>query len=163
MWVEGFVRSAGVILVVTGLAKVWSGLGEWRVVGLEDPVFGLTFRQLMVGVGMVELLVGGVCLVGRGVEVGLVWVSWLAGSIGVYRLGLRWVGWTQPCGCLGQWTEALGVSPVVADRLMLGVLGYLLVGSMICWLVRGWEIWVTKRGSMKKAESAGDMVKDRLS
>ena len=38
------------VLLVTGLAKLWSAMGEARVLGVRDPLFGLTFRQLMAGV-----------------------------------------------------------------------------------------------------------------
>ena len=86
-WVRWFVRSAGVVLLVTGLAKLWSAMGEARVLGVRDPLFGLTFRQLMLGVGLVELLVAGVCLVGRRERLSCVLVGWLSGNFALYRLG----------------------------------------------------------------------------
>jgi len=127
--VRWFVRSAGVVLLVTGLAKLWSAMGEARVLGVRDPLFGLTFRQLMLGVGLVELVVAGVCLVGRRERLSLVLVGWLSGNFALYRLGLWWLGWKGPCGCLGHVTDALGVSPTAADLVMKIVLGYLLVGA----------------------------------
>ena len=129
-WVRWFVRSAGVVLLVTGLAKLWSAMGEARVLGVRDPLFGLTFRQLMLGVGLVELLVAGVCLVGRRERLSCVLVGWLSGNVALYRLGLWWMGWKRPCGCLGHLTDALGVSPTAADVVMKFVLGYLLVGAL---------------------------------
>ena len=118
------------VLLLTGLAKLWSAMGEARVLGVRDPLFGLTFRQLMAGVGLVEVLVAGVCLVGRRERQGLVLVGWLAGNFALYRLGLWWLGWKRPCGCLGHLTDALGVSPTVADRVMIGVLAYLVIGAV---------------------------------
>ena len=56
-WVKWFVRSAGVVLLVTGLAKLWSAMGEGRVLGLRDPLFGLRLRQLMTRVGLRNVLV----------------------------------------------------------------------------------------------------------
>ncbi|MGA4645758.1 MauE/DoxX family redox-associated membrane protein, partial [Limisphaera sp. 4302-co] len=85
--------------------------------------------QLMAGVGLVELVVAGVCLVGRRERLSLVLVGWLSGNFALYRLGLWWMGWKRPCGCLGHLTDALGVSPTVADRVMIGVLAYLGVGA----------------------------------
>ena len=117
-WVRWFVRSAGVVLLVTGLAKLWSAMGEARVLGVRDPLFGLTFRQLMLGVGLVELLVAGVCLVGRRERLSCVLVGWLSGNVALYRLGLWWMGWKRPCGCLGHVTDAIGVSPLMMDRMM---------------------------------------------
>ncbi|MGA4644936.1 hypothetical protein [Limisphaera sp. 4302-co] len=99
-----FVRSAGVVLLVTGLAKLWSAMGEARVSGGRDPLFGLTFRQLMLGVGLVELVVAGVCLVGRRERLSCVLVGWLAGNVGLYRMGLWWINWEGPFGCAGHVT-----------------------------------------------------------
>lgn len=129
-WVRWFVRSAGVLLLLTGLAKLWSAMGEARVLGVRDPLFGLTFEQLMLGVGLVEVVVAWVCLVGRRERLSLVLVGWLSGNFALYRLGLWWLGWKGPCGCLGHVTDALGVSPTAADLVMKIVLGYLLVGAL---------------------------------
>ncbi|MGA4644474.1 hypothetical protein, partial [Limisphaera sp. 4302-co] len=94
-------------------------------------------RQLMLGVGLVELVVAGVCLVGRRERLNLVLVGWLAGNFALYRLGLWWLGWKRPCGCLGHLTDALGVSPTAADLVMRVVLGYLLVGALAgLWCMR---------------------------
>ena len=88
------------VLLVTGLAKLWSAMGEARVLGVRDPLFGLTFRQLMAGVGLAELLVAGVCLVGRRERLSLVLVGWLSGNFALYRLGLWWMGWKRPVGSM---------------------------------------------------------------
>ena len=58
-WVRWCVRSAGVVLLLTGLAKLWSAMGEARVLGVRDPLFGLTSRQLMLWVGLRWALVKG--------------------------------------------------------------------------------------------------------
>ncbi|MGA4644948.1 hypothetical protein [Limisphaera sp. 4302-co] len=137
-WVRWFVRSAGVVLLVTGLAKLWSAVGEARVLEVRDPLFGLTFGQLMLGVGLVELVVAGVCLVGQREKLSLVLVGWLAGNFALNRLGLWWLGWVRPCGCLGHLTDALGVSPTAADLVMKCVLVYLPVGAVAgLWHGRG--------------------------
>ena len=84
------------VLLLTGLAKLWSAMGEARVLGVRDPLFGLTFRQLMAGVGLVEVVVAWVCLVGRRERLSLVLVGWLSGNFALYRLGLWWLGWKRP-------------------------------------------------------------------
>lgn len=50
-----FCHSAGLILLLTGLAKVLSTLGISRMLDVVDPVFGLKFRHLFMGVGLLEL------------------------------------------------------------------------------------------------------------
>ena len=41
----------------------------------------------MLGVGLVELVVAGVCLVGRRERLSCVLVGWLSGNFALYRLG----------------------------------------------------------------------------
>jgi hypothetical protein len=57
-----FISSAVVILVVTGLAKVWAGLGHTKVMAVPDPITGLSFGHLMLAVGVGELVIASICL-----------------------------------------------------------------------------------------------------
>ena len=47
-----------------------------------------------------------------------------------YRIGLWWIGWQKPCSCLGNLTDALHISPQVADNVMKGLLAFMLIGSV---------------------------------
>jgi hypothetical protein len=49
----------------------------------------------------------------------------------VYRIGLWCVGWHHPCGCMGSLAGVLHLSDPAADRIMKGVLAYLVVGSLL--------------------------------
>jgi hypothetical protein len=128
-WSRWFVLSAGVILLVTGSAKVVSVFGQARILGLADPVFRISFRHLMLSVGVFELFASGICLfsIRRNLSVGL--VAWLATNFLGYRLGLVWVGSHKPCGCMGNLTDILHISPQMADSIMSIILAYLLIGS----------------------------------
>ncbi len=132
-------RCCAAILIVTGLAKGVSAFGGGRMLDLHDPIFGLRFRHLFPLVACVELLVAYCCLFGRmdnGARAALVW--WLSTSFLTYRLGLRWVRWRRPCGCMGALTDALHVPPSVADDILKASLAFMLVGS--CWvLYRAWR------------------------
>ena len=76
-----------------------------------------------------ELIVALICFFGRriGLQSGL--VAWLATNFLLYRLSLGWIGYEKPCGCLGNLTDALHLSPQTADTAMKIVLAYLLIGS----------------------------------
>jgi hypothetical protein len=37
--------------------------------------------------------------------------------------------WNRPCSCLGSFTDAIHVSPQVADNVMKSLLAYLFIGS----------------------------------
>lgn len=138
--ITGFVLSAGIVLVVTGVAKIWSGLGNSKLLAITDPVIGLTFGQLMFAVGTVEIVIALVCFFTKRQTLALGLVAWLSTNFVVYRVGLWWIGWQKPCSCLGNLTDALHISPQVADNIIKAVLACLLIGSyglLFWWRQRG--------------------------
>ena len=124
-----FVWSAGVLFVITGLAKAFSATGSARALDVTDPIIGIPFRHLMLAVGLLELFIAFFCPFTDKRQFSLLAVVWLATNFVIYRLGLWWMGWHRPCGCLGNLTDLLGISPHTADTIMKGVLAYLLIGS----------------------------------
>lgn len=78
-------------------------------------------------------------------------VAWLATNFLVYRLGLWWMGWHKPCGCMGSLTSALHLSEQAADNIMKGVLAYLLLGSygLLVWQ------WRQRRGGQARLDNGG--------
>lgn len=126
---DAYTLWAGVVLAITGVAKIWSGLGNSKFLAVIDPVIGLEFGHLMLVVGTLEIVVALVCFFGRRQTLALGLVAWLATNFVVYRVGLWWIGWHRPCNCLGNLTDALHISPQAADNIMKVVLAYLLIGS----------------------------------
>ncbi|MGO8926794.1 MAG: MauE/DoxX family redox-associated membrane protein [Limisphaerales bacterium] len=124
-----FLRCAGVLLAATGLAKAFSAIGPSRSLDIADPVIGIPFRQLLLLVGLAELLIAFFCLFTDKRRLSLLAVTWISTNFLVYRLGLWFIGWHRPCGCMGNLTDLLHISPRVADNIMKGVLAFLLVGS----------------------------------
>lgn len=117
------------ILFITGAAKVWSVLGGAKILAQIDPVFGLQFGRLMFVAGILELMIGGICLFSKSRMLALMLVAWLATNLSIYRMGLWYIGWHRPCACLGNLTDAIHVSPQTADTTMKIILAYLLIGS----------------------------------
>lgn len=128
-FLKGFVLSAGVTLAVTGIAKVWSGLGNSKFLAVVDPIIGITFGQLMLLVGVAEIAIALVCFFSKRQPLAFGLVAWLSTNFVIYRLGLWWMGWHRPCNCLGNLTDALHISPQTADNISKVVLAYLLIGS----------------------------------
>ena len=124
-----FLKSAALGLVVTGLAKALSAIGPARALDVPDPLFAIPFRHLMLLVGLSELLIAFFCLFTDKRRFSLMAVAWLSTNFLVYRLGLWFIGWHKPCGCLGNLTDMLHISPATADNIMKALLAYLLVGS----------------------------------
>jgi hypothetical protein len=137
-----FVMSAGIVLAITGAAKMWSSFGGVRVLAARDPIFGTQFRTLMLMVGVLEVLIALLCFFGKR-QVALSCVAWFACVLAAYRLGLWQMNWQFPCHCLGNLTQSLHIPAELADKIMKVVLYYLLLGSWgsLLWL------WRDKPGS----------------
>jgi hypothetical protein len=140
-------------LALTGLAKAFSAIGSARALDLPDPLIGTPFRQLLLLVGLIELLIAFFCLFTDKRRVGLLAVAWLSSNFLVYRLGLWFIGWHHPCACMGSLTGVLHLSDNAADNIMKGVLAYLLIGSYGILL---WQWRAARRAPVpvKEAEEA---------
>jgi hypothetical protein len=138
-----FLSSAGVALAVTALAKAFSAIGSARALDVADPLIGIPFRQLMLVVALVELLIAFFCFFTDRRRLSILGVAWISTNFLVYRLGLWFIGWHRPCGCMGNLTDILHLSPHAADNIMKGVLAYLLVGSYGILL---WQWRAARRG-----------------
>ena len=134
-----FIHSAATILIVTGAAKVWTAFGGVRLLTMADPIVGMPFKYLMLSVGMAEVAIALVCFFSKRQTLALGLVAWISTNFVVYRLGLWLMNWHRPCNCLGNLTDALHISPQVANNIMKVVLAYLLIGSY------GLLIWQWRR------------------
>jgi hypothetical protein len=126
-----FVRSAGVLLLITALAKLISGVGSAPILQWRDPVLNVPFRYLFFALGGIEFLVAMICFRGKNVRIQTALVAWLSTNFIIYRLGLLWVGYHKLCSCLGNLTDALNIQPQTADAIMKTILCYLLIGSYV--------------------------------
>jgi len=135
-----FIRSAALILFITGIAKVLAACGSAKLLVESDPIIGLSFGQLILAVGVLEIVVALIYAFGQRLRMSLSLVAWLSTNFLFYRIGLQWVGWHKPCSCLGNLTDALHIKPETADAIMKIVLGYLLIGSY------GSIFWLWRRG-----------------
>jgi len=124
-----FCRSAGIILAITGIAKIYSSFGGSEVLHVRDPIVGINLGHLMVASGVIEVLIACVCILSKSFKTIAAIVGIFSINLSLYRIGLWWIGWHRPCPCLGNLTELLHISPDAADTAMKVVLGYLLIGS----------------------------------
>jgi hypothetical protein len=124
-----FILSAGCILLITGLAKIISAFGKAEILNYNDPLFGISFKHLMLLVGIIELVISAICLLCKWARLQVGLLALLATNLWAYRIGLLCVGYHRPCSCMGNLTDVLHVSPWVADSMMKTVLAYLLIGS----------------------------------
>jgi hypothetical protein len=136
-----FLSVSGAILALTGIAKIWSGLGNSKFLTVVDPIIGIKFSTLMLAVGVAEIVIGLVCFFSKRQTLALGLVAWMSTNFLVYRLGLWWMDWKKPCSCLGNLTDSLHISPQTADNIMKVLLAYLLIGSF------GLLLWQWQRRS----------------
>jgi hypothetical protein len=142
-----FILSAGCILLVTGLAKIISASGKAEILNFNDPLFGMSFRHLMLLIGVVELVISTICFLSKSVRLQAGLLALLATNFLAYRIGLLCVGYHRPCSCMGNLTDALHISPQIADLMIKIVLVYLLIGSY------GTLFWTWKKDQNPNAQS----------
>ncbi len=130
-WSRFYLGSAGVILLITGTAKLFSAFGDAGLLAIRDPVLGIPFGRLMLLAAIAELAIGLVCLFWRRPVFAYTLLVWFSTNVVLYRLGLWLSGWTKPCSCLGNLTDALHIPPQTADTAMKIILAYLFVGSCL--------------------------------
>jgi|APCry1669189101_1035198.scaffolds.fasta_scaffold90331_1 hypothetical protein len=148
-----FACSGGVLVAVTGIAKIWSAFGAASLLRSIDPVFGIRFRLLLLVVGVVEIVIAFACLSASGVRLPAILLAWVSTMFLVYRVGLWSVHWEHACPCLGQLTDALPMSARTVDALVKATLAYLLIGSyaLLFWLGRAEQ--AGEAGSVAPARS----------
>lgn len=152
-----FISSAIAILAVTGLAKLWSSFGHTKLLAIVDPIMGISFGRLMLAVGVLELVIAGICPFCKSQTLKLGLIAWLATNSVLYRLGVWWMGWKKPCSCLGNLTDPLHLSPQVSDNIMKVFLAYLLIGSygLLIWQ------WKTQKRNPPPHKAAEDAAGSR--
>jgi hypothetical protein len=126
---RSFMVSAGTLLLATAAAKLVSAGGNARILQDPDPILAISFRHLFWIVGVLELVIALICLFGNQPRLQAGLVAWLATSFAIYRLALYLAAYPKPCHCLGNLTDALHLSPELADTVMKVILAYLLIGS----------------------------------
>jgi hypothetical protein len=135
--VKFYTCSSALLLLATALAKLVSSMGADKILQTADPIFGIHFRTLFWLVGGVEALVALACFWGKRIELQVGLLIWLATSFLLYRVGLILVHYQHPCPCLGTLTGMLHISENTAQRIVEGVLTYLLFGGFasLLWLI----------------------------
>lgn len=148
---------AGILLLVTGAAKIFSSFGHSEILVTTDPIFGFTFRRLMILAGLLEIMVAICCFYPKNRVMSMTFVAWLSSLLLLYRVGLKLIGWRHPCPCAGYVTDALNISPGKADFIMKMILAYLLFvsyGSLFLFARQKWR----RRLVLPSSEASSDAM-----
>jgi len=150
-WAKWFILSAGILLFITGIAKIVSALGRVAVLGKPDPVLGIPFNYLLLSVGLIEVVIAVLCVLQENQSLALGLVAAISVNFLSYRAGLWLIQWPGYCPCLGSVTQAIGLSVHHANLLTMLILIYLLLGSFsflaLAWLAPKGMLAATPRGS----------------
>ena len=124
-----FVRSSGLFLVVTAVAKLISSFGTAHILNHLDPIFLIPFAHVFQAAAVVELAVAFICFlnINRIYQTGL--IALLATNFLFYRFGFYWLGYHSLCPCLGNLADALKIPPQIVDITLKIILTYLLIGG----------------------------------
>jgi ribosomal protein S27E len=132
-----FLLSAGGILLLGGMVKVLDLLARPEVPDMTDPIFAMPFRDLVLLVGVAELIVASLCLFTDRRTLSLGLLAWLVANLAAYRIGLWTMGWPHPYAWVAGLINGLNISPRIADLIIGVASAYLLVGSIaMLWFER---------------------------
>jgi len=137
---QKYIYSVAGILILTCAAKLYSTTGGAKVLDLPEALLPMSNRQALWMVGLIELALALVLLIGNNLAVKLVAIAWLGCNFALYRLGSQLLTVGRPCPCLGSITEKLPLKPTTIDHFLTGVVLYLFFGSLFFLL----ELWNRK-------------------
>ena len=142
-WPEWFTLAVGGILAFDGISKVLSLFEQFQVLNFADPILGITSRQLLPIVGIVEIIIASFCLFSNKRILSLMLVAWLATNFLVYVISLYSMGCHLPYGWINHHTVPGNLSPFLSDWLVVATSAIMIIGG-------GTAIWVEH----KSAEAA---------
>lgn len=126
-----YCSTVSALLLATGVAKLVSAFGLSDILYVYDPLLGITYNKLFLILGSLEIGAAIFLLLpfaGLGVKLGVILA--LSSQFLLYRLFLVISGHGGHCPCLGTLTDSLPISESTADKLMLGIIGYMILPSI---------------------------------
>ena len=151
-WVRLLLDSFAFIFLLTGGAKLLNVWNDALLLQVQDPVFSfLRSGQLHAVAGLLEVGWGlailrrgfSLCVLARG-------CAGLSSVFVAYRLAIALGDPGAYCGCLAGLDKLFGWSETQAERVSLGILGYVLLGSC------GVLFWAAGFVSRKVSGQEGD-------
>src|SRR5881396_2794148 len=128
-----FFVSVAALLVLTGVAKLYSATGTAKILSLADPILLMNNRVLMVALGLLETGLAIYSLARRGPTTEVtraMTVLWLSSNFIAYRTAVSLAG-IKVCPCLGTLASKLPLSREFVDDLLSGIVLYWFLGSAL--------------------------------
>jgi hypothetical protein len=122
--------SAGGILMFGGITRLLDVFEKTQQLDISSPIVLIPFRQLLLCIGIVELIVACLCLFSNKRTLSLGLVACLVTIYAVYRVSLCAMGWYHPYPLLANLMETLNISSFTADGLATATSFFLFIGSL---------------------------------
>lgn len=137
-WVAYFFYAASVVLTLTAAAKIYTAVGNARILSISDPVTYLSYRHLMWSVAALEAIVAA-CLISNRYAV---WVRalalfWLSSNFILYRFAAEFLN-VKLCPCLGTLASELAIRQELADHVLTGCVLFWFLGSL--WILSHFRV-----------------------
>ena len=135
-----FYRAAGMLLVLTAIAKLYTAGGTARILGTQDQLLHIGYRPLLFLTALLEIGVALFLLGSRGELKRSLVLLWLSANFICYHLANYLLG-IHYCPCLG----------TLEDRLPLprGLASIILQVLALYWVIGGlsslWRLWGSER------------------
>jgi hypothetical protein len=128
---QWFILSAGGIFAFAGANNLLDAFGTSQALYSQDPLFGVQFYYILILSGIAQMFIAWPCLFTNKNTLSLGLVAWFVVNFVAYRIGLWTMGWHHPWVFIGGLTDALKISPFLADCILSQVCLFLLAGSLI--------------------------------
>lgn len=125
-----FMLSAGGILMFGGITRLLEVFEKTQQLDISAPIVLIPFRQLLLYIGIVELIVACLCLFTNKRTLILILITCLVTVYAVYRVSLCAMGWYHPYPLLANLMETLNISPFIADGVVMAASAFLFIGSV---------------------------------
>ena len=112
----------GIIVIFTGIVKLFSVFSNAKILEILDPVTGLSYSMLMLLVGIVEAFAGIFVIKYRRMLCASLLLLWLALNILLYKLIFWYQGFSDPCPCLGNVIDYIGIDPDFSENIAFVIL-----------------------------------------
>ena len=113
-----------------GISKVFSLFEQFQMLHFDDPILGLSSRQILPIVGMTELVIAYFCLFTNKRTLSLGLIGWLSTNVIVYVIGLWSMGCHLSYGWINPHTFPGNPSPFMVDCLIAATSAMLIAGSV---------------------------------
>jgi hypothetical protein len=133
---RSYTLSVAGVLMLTSLAKIYSSGGSAPLLDLPEAILPMTYRQTLWVVGMIEMAVAFLLLLGSNDRTKLIAIGWLGANFALYRAAVKLLTVGSPCPCLGSITQMLPLSKRTIQGILTGVMVYLICGSVLFWVLR---------------------------